>query len=239
MQKMTIRIKNLGLGLVAGLIVISLIAAPAVSALATQSNTSQAAKLQLIINRGNNEISRRLSKLNGLTAKVNSAAKLTAGDKATLSQAVTDQINSLTGLKTKLDADTDVATARTDAQSIISDYRVYVLVVPKVYLVRTADDQQVAEGKLSDLATKLQSRLASVKAASVLQAALSDMTSKVSTAQGISSSVESSVIGLQPSDYNSNHSTLSGYRDQLKTAQNDLQGAVSDAKTIITGLKTR
>lgn len=234
---MRITLKKFSLSLAIGLLTLGSSAVPA-AAHASRDGANHDANdaLQLVINRGNSEISRRLTTLNTLSGKITGAKKLSADDKATLSQEVTDEISGLTALKTKLDAETDVSAARTDAQGIISDYRVYALLVPKVQLVRVADDQQVAEDKLSALATKLQARVTS-SSPSALKSALSDMTSKVTAAQGISGTVQSKVIVLQPSDYNSDHSALSGYRNQLKTAQSDIQAAVSDAKTIIAGLK--
>jgi hypothetical protein len=217
-------------------------AAAKATASGTKAASANQAKLQLIINRGNSEITRRLNTLNKLSAKINGAAKLTASDKASLNDEVNSETSSLTSLKAKLDADTTVSDARADAQSIVSDYRVYALVVPKVNLVRTADDQQVAEGKLSNLAAKLQTRISAAQTAgkkvTSLQSDLSAMNAKVSAAQAISSSVESAVINLQPSDYNSDHNVLSGYRNQLRTAQSDIQAALSSASTIINGLKT-
>ncbi|HTB48783.1 MAG TPA: hypothetical protein VK712_01740 [Verrucomicrobiae bacterium] len=207
----------------------------------TEKSTANQATLNLIINRGNSEITRRLNTLNTLSSKINGAAKLTSSDKSSLNSEVSSEISNLTSLKTKLDADTDVTTARTDAQGIITDYRVYALIVPKVDLVKTADDQQTAEAKLSALSTNLQSRITAAqnsgKAVTSLQSSLSDLNSKVAAAQAISSSIESSVIGLQPSDYNSNHSVLSGDRNQLSTAHTDIQAAIADAQSIVTALK--
>jgi hypothetical protein len=217
-------------------------AAPRTTSSSTANNGADQAKLKLIISRGDNEINRRLKTLNTLSTKINSAAKLSSSDKSLLAGEVNDEISALTSLKTKLDADTDLATAKTDAQSIIEGYRVYALIVPKVQLVKTADDQQVAEGKLTDLAAKLQTRITTAQGAGKnvadLQAKLSDLNSKVSAAQAISSGVESGVINLQPTDYNGNHSVLSGDRDKLKTAQSDIQAAIADAKSIISGLKS-
>lgn len=223
---------------------ISLTAGPA-GALAARTAAAGAgsdqAKLQLIINRGNNEISRRLGTLNKLSAKITGMTKLTDADKTTLTGEITDEINGLTALKTKLDGDTTVADARADAQSIINDYRVYALVMPKVFLVKTADDQQVAEARLTALAVKLQARIDAAKSAgksvTALTNALANMNSQINAAQAISSSIESSVVNLQPSDYNSNHRVLSGDRDQLKTAQSDIKQAVSSATSIVAGLK--
>jgi hypothetical protein len=64
------------------------------------------------------------------------------------------------------------------------------------------------------------------------------MTSKIAAAQAISSAMEANVINLQPSDYNSNHSLLSGDAATLKTAAADNQAAITDAKTIIASLKS-
>jgi hypothetical protein len=246
MKRTTIQRAGFTLGAVisaAGLSVIPASALAQAKATTAASGTTAAdqAKVKLIINRGNSEIARRLSTLNALSAKVSSATKLSAADRASLSSEISTEVDGLNGLKTKLDADTTVSDAKTDAQSIIDGYRVYALIVPKVSLVKTADDQQVAEGKLSALSAKLQARITAAQTAgknvTSLQTELASLNSKVSAAQAISSSIESAVVNLQPSDYNSNHSVLSGDRNQLKTAQSDIQGALSTATTIITNLK--
>jgi hypothetical protein len=237
--------RHLGLTLGTTIGALSLAIIPAAALVTAKSNgtttAADQAKLQLIINRGNSEIGRRLATLQTLSSKISSATKLTANDKVTLNDEVSNEVSGLTSLKTKLDADTTVIDARTDAQSIITDYRVYALVAPKVNLVKTADDQQVAESKLSALVPKLQTRINSAQSAgknvTALQSGLADMTKQITAAQAISAKIEASVIDLQPTDYNSNHKVLSGDRDQLKTAQTDIQAAVSDATTIVSGLK--
>jgi hypothetical protein len=203
------------------------------SASVKQTDANQA-KITVIITRGDTEISRRLTSLSGLSTKISAATKLNASDKATLSDEVSTEVSGLTNLKTKLDADTDITTARTDAQSVITDYRVYALITPKIALIKTADDQQVAETKLSDLVTKLQGKATT----SATQSQLADMASKVQAAQTISANIESTVVGLQPTDYNSNHAVLDGDRNQLVTAQTDIKAAAADAKSIIASIKT-
>lgn len=219
--------------------------APAAGTASPHASNSAHDQTQLknIISRGDKEITRRLKTLNTLSNKINGAQKLSAANKSILSAEVQTEINDLNSLKAKLDADTDLATAKTDAQSIFSGYRVYALVVPKVNLIKTADDQQVAEGKLIDLAGKLQTRLTTAqnsgKDVASLQNALNDLLAKTKAAQDISSSIEAGVINLQPSDYNSNHQILSGDRDKLKTAQANIKAATDDAKTIVSGLKNQ
>jgi len=208
----------------------------------TSLTAAQQQRLQTIISKGDQEITRRLTTLNTLMSKINAATRLTASDKAALSNEVTTTISGLTSLKTTLDAETTLTAARTDVQSIYTEYRVYALVAPKIGLIKVADDQQVVESKLTALAQKLQTRITALQQAgkdvSSLQASLSDMTSKTAAAQAISSQIQSKVINLQPTDYNSDHALLSGDRDQLKTAHDDNQTAYNDAKTIVASLKT-
>ncbi len=200
------------------------------------------AHLQTIISKGDQEIARRLTTLNSLASKIAGAAKLSASDKATLSAEVGATISGLTSLKTQLDASTTVTAAIASGQDIYTQYRVYALVLPKINLVKVADDQQMVETKLSALAQKLQARLTAEQQAgknvTALEADLSDMNAKVSAAQSISANIESVVINLQPADYNTNHSVLAGYNAQLKTAHADNAAAYADAKKIVAGLKS-
>ncbi len=200
----------------------------------------QQARLQRIISRGNLEIERRLVTLNTLSSKINSATKLTSSDATTLNNTVNGDITTLNTLKTQLDADTTITAAISDATSVITNYRVYLLVVPQVNLVKAADDQQVAEGKLTALATKLQTRINAAQqqgtSVTTMQASLVDLNSKVAAAQTISSNIETTVIGLVPSDYNSNPAVLSGDRNQLVNAQTDIKTAEVDAQNIISQL---
>jgi hypothetical protein len=205
------------------------------------ASAAQTTRLNNIISRGNAEITRRINSLNEVSAKISNAPHLTSTNKSLLSNEVTTEIAGLTALKTKLDADTQVSTAVTDAQGIVTDYRVYALILPKIWLIRWADDQIATETKLTSLATKLQTRITAAQTAgknvTSLTASLADMNKQISNAQTISTGIESSVINLQPTDYNTNHAALDGDSTQLKTAQTDIKTAVSDATSIVNGLK--
>jgi hypothetical protein len=214
---------------------------PVLNASVVLNTAQQQAHLQNIITKGNQEINRRLTTLSTLSEKIDSATKLTPSDQATLNTEVSGTVSGLTSLQTQLDAETTLLPARNDALSIYTEYRVYDLVAPKVGLIKVADDQQVVEAKITAVEPKLQSRitLASQKGSNVatMQTQLTDMSAKVAAAQAISSNIESTVINLQPTDYNSNHSVLVGDNSQLKTANADIQAAYNDAKSIVSELK--
>lgn len=202
---------------------------------------AQQQHLATIINKGDQEIARRLTSLNTVSGKISTTTKLSASDQSYLESEVQTTTSGLTALKTKLDADTTVSSAAMDAKSIYSNYRVYALLLPKVWLVKTADDQQIVEGKLTTLAQKLQTRINSDKTAgkdvTSLQNQLNNMTTQTNNAQAISSAMEAKVLTLQPTDFNSDHTNLSGDSAQLKTARTDNVTAFSDAKSIVSAIK--
>jgi hypothetical protein len=212
------------------------------SSQSSKTGSSDAAKLKLIISRGDAEINRRLQTLAHLNNDINASVHLSAANKVALTTQVNNTSNSLNTLKAKLDGDTTIAAARADAQSILTEYRVYALVVPKIHLIKMADDIQATDSKLSTVAGKLQTRINAAKTAgkdvSALEAKLTDMNAEIAAGQNIAANVETKVIVLQPSDYNSDHKILSVYSSQLKTARSDNQAAFNDAKSIINTLKT-
>jgi len=208
----------------------------------TSTTTAAQQRLANIISKGDQEITRRINNLTSVQSKITATTKLTASDQSTLSAEVSSEISGLTALKAQLDSSTTVSAAIVDVQDMFSEYRVYALVLPKVDLVKTSDDQLTTEGKLTTLAQKLQTRITAEKTAgkdvTTLQADLNAMTSSIASAQGISNSIENTTISLQPSDYDSNHSVLSGDVAQLKTALADEKSAYGEAKTIIEALKS-
>lgn len=235
-------------GLILALASISVLPAVTFAAAATTntSNTSNTATQQQhlanIISKGDQEITRRLNTLNTLSGKITSSTKLSSSDQAYLQTEVNNEISGLTALKTHLDSDTTLSSAITDAQSIYTEYRVYALVVPKVALINTADNQQALEAKMTTFAQTLQTRINTAKSngkdVTTLQNELNDMTTQTNNAQSISNSMESSVLTLQPSDYNTDHSILSGDLAKLQTAHSDMSAAYTDAKNIVSGLKS-
>ncbi|MDB5163636.1 MAG: hypothetical protein JWS12_253 [Candidatus Saccharibacteria bacterium] len=222
----------------------SLLAAPALAARAATASsdaaltTAQQQRLDNIKTRGANEINRRLTALNNVLGRISSASKLSAENKATLTTAVKDEVTGLTTLKSKLAADTALDAAKADAQSVINDYRVYALLLPKVWLLRAVDAEQVSEDKLTALATKLKTRIDAAKPpVPDAQTKLDDMNAKIAAAKTITTNLEAKLLPLQPTDYNSDHTVLSGSLAQIKQAHTDNKAAYDDAKAIRAALK--
>ncbi len=200
------------------------------------------ATLQRIISRGDGEINRRLATLANLNGIINTSTHLTSADKVSLQTEVNSTISNLTTLKSKLDAETTIANARNDTKSIATEYRVFALVMPKIHLIKVADDIQSTDSQLETLSSKLQTRITSAQSSgkdvSTLQKELPDLNAKIAAAQNIAGNAEAKVIMLEPTDYNTDHHVLNDYSTQLKTAKGDNLAAYADAKTMTSQLKS-
>ncbi len=185
------------------------------------------------------EIDRRVNKLNQALTRINNATKLTSSDKVSLTSQIQAEIGSLTALKTKTQADTDIDTLRTDVKSIITEYRVYRLMIPKILMVIASDRILTATDKINSYIPKLQELISkaetSGKDVTSLNASLADLQTKTADSITQASSAKNAVINLTPDQFNADLNILKGPRTNLNTARTDLMGAVKDARSIFIG----
>jgi len=202
---------------------------------------NQASRLATIISHSDTAIAQRLTSLNDASTRINSLVKLSSAQKAQFSGEIVTDVNGLTSLKAKIDADTDLTTARADYKTIFTTYRVYAEFLPQLHLLISSDTMDVTADKLSDLATKLQSRIQSAGNPSNLTSLLSDMQAKIADAKTQYGNVQSQVTSLTPQSYDNDptgtSSTLKNARSEIQTGAGDLKAAFADAKQIIQALK--
>ncbi len=224
-----------GLVLVSGL---SLGAVPAFSAPPGRapSAANQENRISNLQNRANEAIENRITRLNQLIDKINDIKRLTSDQKSTLTGQIQSEVSALETLKTKIDADTDLTTLRADVQSIVKSYRVYVVFIPKVYIVAHADRLMDVVGLLQTYESKLQTRVTAAGSPSALTALLSDMTAKLTDANTQAQNAINAVLPLTPDGWPGNKATLQSARTMLQTARQDIQTAWHDAQQIRQGL---
>lgn len=212
--------------------------APAFALAATQQPSA-------IITKADAAITARLDSLQKLGTRVGDLRNITQSDVDSITSTLQTNISGLTALKQKIDAETDVATLKTDAASVFGSFRIYALVIPRGWILAAADRVTTINGKMGALATALQTRISAAQAsgASVtsLQNALTDLNAKNADALTQAQAAEAAVSSLQPDGGNaavlaSNNTALRNARADIKIASSDLQAARKDAKTIITGL---
>ena len=215
--------------LACGVLAVSLAAAvPAAAQTATTTPSRrsqvQSDRVAVIKARAKAEIDRRLVTLGQLATLVDSARHLSAGNRSTLDRQLADARSGLTALGTKIEDDTDLQTLVTDARSIVTGYRIYLLVTPKVYEVMAADRILAVTDTFDSVLTRIEGRIKSDGD----KALVADAKAKVADAKSKAQGVPGAVIDLLPSGYPGNRPTLVSARKSLQAARQDLLAARQD-----------
>jgi 3D (Asp-Asp-Asp) domain-containing protein len=197
---------------------------------------STAAVLACIKQRAAVAISDRETALQKMAADLNSSRSITASDRSTLLGQISLDESGLQSLGTTIQNDATVKQARSDARTIVTGYRVYVLEGPKVHLVIAADTEAAAEARIQNRLPAVQSAIdhsgASAAEKQAAQQALDDCISQLAAAKSASSGVSATVIDLQPSGYPGNQSILAGARGSVSSARADLGKCRTDLDSI-------
>ncbi len=167
-------------------------------------------------------IENRIASLNKVLTRIQNDKRLTADEKSSLSQDVQTNIDNLTSLKAKIDADTDIVTVRADAKGIITNYRIYTILEPKIRLLVIIDNLSTLDSKLSSLAPKLQDLISNLKSqgkdVSKLQTLLDDINTNLSTISTKLASNKQTVLSISAS---SNPSVFAPIRQDLAAVRSE------------------
>ncbi|BFU46882.1 hypothetical protein [Krasilnikovia sp. MM14-A1004] len=93
-------------------------------------------------------IDKRLAALQRFDATLGKHGKVQAGHRATLDKLIDDQRAGLTALRTKVAGENTAAAVKADAQSMVNDFRVFILTGPKVRLTAAIDTELAVAAKL-------------------------------------------------------------------------------------------
>jgi hypothetical protein len=205
------------------------------------ARTPDPEKIEALRTRCLEGIDRRLERITRLKDAVNGSEHVTAEHRSTLSAQLTDARSGLTELRTKIEGDTDPAALKHDCRSIVEDYRIYVLVSPKVREVLVADAEVAVSGHLDEVAAKIQAAIdeASAKGKDTTQAQsyLDEMKAGTESARTAASGVPASIINLTPADWPGAHDTLEQGRETLRTARKDLYEAREAGRNAVKALR--
>lgn len=198
-------------------------------------------RMTLLKTRADNELTRRITSLTRLITTIGAMKRLTSDQKATLTSQMQTEITNLNTLKTKIDGDTDIATLRTDVQSIVKSYRVYALFLPQIQIIAYADRLMGVVDDMNVLVSKLQTRVDGVKSSgkdtSSMQSLLDDMKAKLTDADTQAQNAINAVLPLTPDGYPGNKTTLQSARSMLQAARTDMKTATKDAQQVRQSLK--
>jgi hypothetical protein len=210
-------------------------------------STGDKTTLQGIIVRGDCRITQRESDIADAVARVAQMKKVSDTVKGQLTTTLNNTKTTLDGIKAKLDADTDIDTAKTDYRSIFTTVRVYQLVLPQTWLVAASDRSMTITAKLQTLHDDLQAKVSTTATSSSAsaQALLDHMQSMINDANAKVAMVmdtSTGVLTLTPDNGDktkqaSNKSAIQGFRADIQTVKSDIDSAVGDAKSVRNLLK--
>lgn len=187
----------------------------------------------------------RLATLRVLTTAVNEAKRLTPSHKSTLTNLLGADTDGLTALKAKVAGETTVAAVREDATKMVNDYRIYLLVVPKVHLAHALDLEAASIDALRQAYDKLSAAVAAAKGAGKdvgdADAKLADLNAQLTAASSAIGGKADVLLAIQPGpDAAAIRAALAPVRESARTGRESLRKALDDARTvrdILKGLK--
>ncbi|CAN5168876.1 hypothetical protein BH11ACT3_BH11ACT3_01310 [soil metagenome] len=186
-------------------------------------------------------IAKRIASLNGAIARVDANEHLTDDDRATILATLNADVDAMNDLADEIAADTKVAEAADDYQSIFEDYRVYAVALPQSLYAAGGDALTgSAIPKLNDAYDKLEAALDGAHAddsTPELEAKLADMKQKIADATAASDGLASDALAVSPADWNADHTVLTDIRGQLRDAVADAKDAAQDGRDIAAALK--
>jgi hypothetical protein len=185
----------------------------------------------------------RLDALHRFDTRLNSAKHITGDHKSTLHDLIAKDEAGLGDLKTKVAGETTLAALRADAASMINDYRVFILVGPKVRLTVVGDAEQAAIDKLRGVEKTLADLVAKAKAAgkdtTAAEQNLADMTAALDKATSDINGQVPALLAIQPGpDGAAIRAKVASVRRALGAGRADLRAAVLEAKQVRKFLKS-
>jgi len=219
--------------------------AEASSTRAENMATREAAMIQKGIADADKAISMRITSLNNLLSRIESIKNVSAADKATIASTTQSEIDAMTALKTKIDADAATTTLRDDLKSITANYRVYALVEPQIQILAAADKINQIISLMNTVESKLQARITALPAGAniaSLSSAMSDIIAKIADAQTQAAAAVSKTATLVPDQGNAatasaNTTALKGARADIRVGNSDLKTVRKDMNDVVSGIR--
>jgi len=194
-----------------------------------------------------NRINLRLTALQKDTTVIDGAKNLSAGHKSTLQALVSQDTAGMNALKSKVAGETTLDALKADATSMVNDYRIFILVGPKVRLTNASDSELAVIARLTMIHEKLAALVAKAKAngsnTTTAEQQLADMTSQLSKASSDINGQADGLLAVQPGpDGAAIQAKVAAVRAALSSGRSDIKSAESDAKNVrefLKGLKSK
>lgn len=191
------------------------------------------------------EIDRRIEALQTFNGRI-SNARISSTDKNDLTASMQTEISNLNALKVQIANSTGTSTLKEAVQSITKSHRVFALVLPKGAITAAADRVNQIASQMRQLSTKLDLRIAEVRATgrdvTSLSTALAEINAKITDAVTKAGNAVTQIQALVPDNgdqsvQKSNKATLEEAHKKVEEAQKNLKDARREVEIIVKGLR--
>ncbi len=180
-------------------------------------------------------VSNRETAITGFAATLASRAQVTADHRATLSALYAADAPGLQSVNATVQAATDCRTAVTAGKTVVTSYRVYMLLGPQTRLTAGSDTGLAAAAKITASLPAVQKAVDGISdptKKAQAEAALADLTAQAGAATADLDGVGDTVLALKPADMPAGRSTLDTERAKVANGGSALKKAAADAATI-------
>jgi hypothetical protein len=208
-------------------------------ALAAPQDTRCGTDIACVKKFGDDAIAKRQTSLDAATTRINgfvTKGALTSTQAGPLLDQITTNKNGLSGLKTKLDGETDITAARTDVKNIYLQFRIYAVFLPRTRHVVALDIMTNVDTKLKGLEPKIEDAIAKAPAdkKDQLNTLYADFKAQLKEAEAQIDAAQGQLPVLTPNIYNTDratynkafaalHADTKAAHDALKKARDDLR----------------
>lgn len=209
---------------------------------ASRAAERQENKLENIKGKGNKAIDERVQKLQAITNRLPTLKFLPDSTRSALLGEIASSSAGLSNLKAKLDADANVTDARADYKKIFTDFRVYMVLIPKVRAATLLARLDAHITNLETFGLKLKARIQKAtdegKDTTGLLDQYNQYNQKVADAKAKVAQAKGLLPQLTVANAASSKQTLVTIRSLLKDAHTDVKDAHKFARNIVSNLKS-
>lgn len=188
---------------------------------ASRAAVNNQVRLQKIQQRANSLITKRITALEQLISKIKNDNNLNSSQQASLIAEIQTSISSLTTLKSQIDADTTPQIALAETKTIITDYRIFAMVEPKIRYLIILNNLSSLTGNLQIAITQIQSLITSFQSqglnTTTAQAVLNDISTQLQT---INTTISNDMNEVEHT------SIVSGYASTFGQIRSDLGNTI-------------
>ena len=187
-------------------------------------------------------IENRLSLLNNLKTRIQNMNRLTDAEKTALISDIDTNIADLNTLKTKIAADTDLATLKADIKSIFEKFRIYMVAAPKGLGEALASQGQYILGRLQAIQRQMEQitnqNKNQGKDTTQLEQLMTQVTNQLQTAKDQLAIAEEKFKSMTPANTDAAKTAREEGKAAMKKAKEALKEAHRLLKQISEQLKT-